>query len=459
MSLTSYRAAPPRVPRRLYNAPASGQRKRYCELPETNCKHRLQIGGVAQASPPAGSPGNPPGVPPRGGTRPEPAAGTAALRTYLKLATVPLAFILSPVRIVNVPLGNRSYEIQIGSGLLKDLGKQCDRLQLGKRCAIISDSNVAPQYAGAVQASLVRAGFDPVLITFPAGETAKRLESVQRCYEKLAAHRLERKSFIVALGGGVVGDLAGFIAATYLRGIAFVQVPTTLLAHVDSSVGGKVGVNLKSGKNLVGAFHQPRLVVCDLDTFRTLPEREFRSGLAEVIKYGIIYDVSLFERLERELPRLLRRDSKTLGAVIARCCEIKADVVGNDETEGGLRAILNFGHTIGHALEAISSYGKYLHGEAISIGQVAAADVSAQLLGFPRTDVERVRTLFQRAGLPVLVKLNAAQCGKLFAAMRLDKKVSGGEIKFVLAPQIGKTVWDQKVPEPVIQSALTKLAS
>jgi 3-dehydroquinate synthase len=265
---------------------------------------------------------------------------------------------------------------------------------------------------------------------------------------------LERKSFIVALGGGVVGDLAGFVAATYLRGVAFVQVPTTLLAHVDSSVGGKVGVNLKSGKNLVGAFHQPRLVLCDIDTLKTLPVREFRAGLAEVIKYGIIYDAALFDRLERDLPKLLKRDAKTLSEVIARCCEIKAEVVGQDETESGLRAILNFGHTIGHAIENISGYGKYLHGEAISIGQVAAAKISADLRGLAEPDVERIAALFQAAGLPTQIRLSQAQRKKLFAAMRLDKKVSAGEIKFVLAKKIGEVVWGQKVPDSEVAEAL-----
>jgi len=359
------------------------------------------------------------------------------------------------VTTVNVPLGNRSYEIKIGSGLLKHLGKECARQNLGHRCAIISDHNVAPRFAAIAKHSLAKAGFDSVLITCPAGETTKRLKSVQACYDQLAAHRLERKSFIVALGGGVVGDLAGFVAATYLRGIAFVQVPTTLLAQVDSSVGGKVGVNLKAGKNLVGAFHQPRLVLCDLDTLRTLPLREFRAGLAEVIKYGIIYDAKLFARLERDLAKLLKRDPKTLAEVIARCCEIKADVVGQDETESGLRAILNFGHSLGHGLETISSYGKYLHGEAIAIGQVAAAALSASLLGLPPGDVNRIRDLFQRAGLPTQVQLNAALRKKLFAAMRLDKKVSGGEVKFVLAERIGKVVWDQRVPDAAILQVLT----
>src|ERR1700752_4362522 len=247
------------------------------------------------------------------------------------------------MRTVNVPLGERSYDILIGQRLLDQLGAECARLELGQRCAIISDSHVAPPFAKAAQRSLVRAGFKPFLITVPAGETSKSLKTVQKCYDQLAQQQLERKSFILALGGGVVGDLAGFVAATYLRGIAFVQVPTTLLAQVDSSVGGKVGVNLKSGKNLVGAFHQPRLVLCDLDTLTTLPEREFRAGLAEVIKYGIIHDRALFIRLERAMPQLLELQAEILEAVIARCCQIKAQVVGQDETETGLRAILNFG--------------------------------------------------------------------------------------------------------------------
>ena len=358
------------------------------------------------------------------------------------------------MRTVKVPLGNRSYNIVIGRGLLKGLGVACQKLKLGARCAVISDSNVARRFGKAAQQSLARAGFDALLIVVPAGETAKSLKTVQACYDRLARHRLERKSFIVALGGGVVGDLAGFVAATYLRGIPFVQVPTTLLAQVDSSVGGKVGVNLQAGKNLVGAFHQPRLVLCDFDTLRTLPVREYRSGVAEIIKYGIIYDAALFQKLERDLPKLLKRDPKTLADVVARCCEIKAEVVGQDETDGGLRAILNFGHTIGHALEAISGYGKYLHGEAIAIGQVAAAELSARLTGLPVADVGRIRVLFQRAGLPVAVKLDASARKRLLAAMKLDKKVSGGEIKFVLAGRIGKVEHGRNVPLSFIQDIL-----
>ncbi len=358
------------------------------------------------------------------------------------------------MRIVSVPLGHRSYDIKVGPGLLTTLGTECTRLGLGRRCAVISDHLVAPHYAAAVRTSLERAGIESVLVTVDAGETAKSLKTVQSCYDQLAEHRLERQSFVIALGGGVVGDLTGFVAATYLRGIPFVQLPTTLLAQVDSSVGGKVGVNLKAGKNLVGAFHQPRLVLCDLNTIKTLPERELRAGLAEVIKYGIISDAVFFARLERDLPKLLRRDPKTLGEVVARCCEIKAEVVGQDENEGGLRAVLNFGHTLGHALEAISSYGKYLHGEAISIGQVAAAELSARLLGLPWNDAVRIRDLFARSGLPVAVKLTRAQRKRIFSAMQLDKKVSGGEIKFVLAKKIGTVEFGCRVPRSMIELAL-----
>jgi 3-dehydroquinate synthase len=361
------------------------------------------------------------------------------------------------VRIVKVPLGTRSYYIKIGSGLLGQVGSDCKRLGLGTRCAIISDRNVAARYAKQVETNLARSGFETALITVPAGETAKSLKTVQSCYDQLAAKRLERNSFIVALGGGVVGDLAGFVAATYLRSIPFVQVPTTLLAQVDSSVGGKVGVNLKAGKNLVGSFYQPRLVICALDTLATLPTRELRAGLAEVIKYGIIYDAALFQRLERDLPKLLRREPATLAPVVARCCEIKAEVVRQDETESGLRAILNFGHTLGHALEAISHYGKYLHGEAISIGQVAAARLSRQVLDLPEKHADRISHLLDQAGLPTKAGLSRTQQKHLLDAMKLDKKVSRGQLKFVLAKRIGKVQFGCHVPQNRIEQAAAEL--
>ena len=363
------------------------------------------------------------------------------------------------MRNVQVRLGNRSYEIHIGKGLLAELGPRCEALGLGKRCAIITDSKVGPLFATKAQHSLKRAGFQSLLIKVPAGEKAKSLEHARRCYEQLAGHRLERSSFIVALGGGVVGDLAGYVAATWLRGVRFVQVPTTLLAQVDSSVGGKVGVNLPAGKNLVGAFHQPAIVLCDLSTLDTLPSREFRAGLAEIIKYGIIRDANLFSLLERNLENILAREPNLLSKVIARCCEIKAEVVRQDETEASLRAILNFGHTIGHAIEAISHYGKFLHGEAISIGQVAAAWLSHRLTGLEPQDVRRISALLGRANLPTSIELRPTQTRKLMAAMKLDKKVSGGEIKFVLAEKIGRVKFGCKVPRPQLDAVLASIKS
>jgi len=358
------------------------------------------------------------------------------------------------MRTVKVPLGDRSYRILIGPGLLDRLGKECRKLGLGTRCAIVTDDRIPSRFAKTAESSLREAGFDPAVLTFPSGEKTKTLRNIERCHDQFAAHRLERKSFAVALGGGVIGDLTGFAAASYLRGVDFVQVPTTLLAQVDSSVGGKTGVNLKAGKNLVGAFHQPRLVLCDLDTLTTLPKRELRAGMAEVIKYGIISDAALFRRLEREMPDLLKLEPRKLAAVVARCCEIKADVVGRDEKEGGLRAILNFGHTIGHAIENISGYGEYLHGEAISIGQVAAARISAELQGLSAEEVERIRKLFVATRLPVRIQLNSRQLKRLQDAMKLDKKVSGGEIKFVLATTIGHVEFGKSAPAELIPRVL-----
>lgn len=329
---------------------------------------------------------------------------------------------------------------------MERLGPECSRLGLGRRCALITDDQVGPLHAGRAMGSLREAGFDPVEVSVKAGERSKRWETVARCHDQLAAARLERRSFVVALGGGVVGDLAGFVAATYLRGLPFVQVPTTLLAQVDSSVGGKVGINLKAGKNLVGAFHQPRLVLCDLDVLGTLPGREFRAGLAEVIKYGVIADAAMFRRLERGMERLLARDPRELAWVVARSCHLKAWVVGQDETETGLRAILNFGHTVGHGLEAISAYGRWLHGEAISVGQVLASRLSVERMGMPHADAGRVRALLARAGLPVEARLSAGQAARLAQAMQLDKKVVGGEVRFVLARRIGDVAWGQAVP-------------
>lgn len=359
------------------------------------------------------------------------------------------------MRTVQVPLGARSYTIQIGNGLIAKLGDHCRRLKLGERCCIITDTNVGPRYADAAVRALKMAGFVPSVITVPAGEAAKTLKVLGECYDQLAMKRLERRSFVVALGGGCVGDVAGFAAASYLRGLPYVQVGTTLLAQVDSSVGGKVGINLKSGKNLVGAFHQPRAVLCDLDALATLPDREYRAGLAEVVKYGIIQDPELFRRLERELERILKREPNSLSTVIARCCTLKAEVVAADEFETtGLRAILNYGHTVGHGVEALFGYQEYLHGEAVAVGTVVASVLSSRLLGFPDKDVARIRELLQRIGLPTSIRLNPKRRDALLDAMRLDKKVSGGELKFVLARSLGDVVAGQRVPDADINVAL-----
>lgn len=359
------------------------------------------------------------------------------------------------MRTVKVPLGDRSYPIRIGEGLLAQSGAMIRKHGLKGQCVVITDDKVSPLYLDVVMDSLRGSGFQPFAITLPSGEKTKRMRMVEQCYDQLAANRLERKSPVIALGGGVIGDLAGFVAASFLRGVPFVQIPTTLLSQVDSSVGGKVGVNLKAGKNLVGAFYQPDLVLCDLDVLASLPQRELKAGMAEVIKYGVIYDSRLFAILENNMPELLKLDSDLIGKVVAKCCAIKAKVVETDEKEGGLRAILNFGHTIGHAIEAVSGYGSYLHGEAISIGMVKAGILSSELTGFPAEHQERLVNLLKLTGLPTDISLTTARKNKILAAMTLDKKVRDGQVKFVLATTIGHVDFDQSVPPHLLDSVLT----
>lgn len=354
--------------------------------------------------------------------------------------------------IVHVALGERSYDILIREGLLGQLPGLLQPLKLGRRCAILTDTNVSLRYAATVRDTLTAAGWSVSVHTVPAGESSKSLHVAGKLYEELVEARLNRRSFVLALGGGVVGDLAGFIAATFLRGVDFVQVPTTLLAMVDSSVGGKVAINLPQGKNLVGAFYQPRIVVADSATLASLPEREFRAGVAEVIKYGVIYDAAFFTALERELPALMAKDTGVLSRAIARCCEIKADVVSKDERESGLREILNFGHTVGHAIEAVTEYGRYLHGEAIAIGMVAAARLSQKHGGLAEADANRIEALLCRAGFnlqPPHVPLN-----QLLAAMRSDKKARDGGLRFVLARCIGEVFSSDAVSESDIKEVL-----
>ena len=354
---------------------------------------------------------------------------------------------------VRVALGERSYNIFIGDNLLDRAAELLQPLALGKRGVIISDSNVAPRYAGRLMESLGDCDYDAALLTVPAGESSKSLNQAKRILERLPSLRLDRQSFVIALGGGVVGDLAGFVAATYLRGINFIQIPTSLLALVDSSVGGKVGVNLPQGKNLVGAFYQPRLVIADTATLRTLPKRELRSGFAEVIKYGAITDAGFFRWLERDYRQVLRLESGAVRKAVRRCCELKAKVVSADEHESGLRAILNYGHTIGHAMEALVEYEGLLHGEAVAAGMCCAACLSVKRAGLKRDEAKRLRALVKASGLPtdLAARFSATE---LIEAMRLDKKARAGKVRFVLLKRLGATVLSDDVTDADVEEVL-----
>ncbi len=352
------------------------------------------------------------------------------------------------VNSVRVELGDRSYDIAIGPGLLGGLGEVCRKVASGKQVLLVTDTTVDRLYGPAAESSLKAAGYRVARAVVPAGEDSKSGPQLFTLYDRAMEHGLDRKSCVVALGGGVVGDLAGFMAATYLRGIRFIQVPTTLLAMVDSAVGGKTGINLPQGKNLVGAFYQPVHVVCDIEVLKTLPAREFAAGLAEVIKYGVIHDEALFGRLEREISGLAGNGA-ALSEIIARSCAIKADVVRQDERDGGLRNILNFGHTLGHALEKVAGYGTFLHGEAVGVGMAYAARLSAREHGLREADVERILALVQSAGLPVSAPGYAWP--DVRHAMEVDKKGSGGQPRFVLADRIGHVDWGCEVPDAVLE--------
>jgi 3-dehydroquinate synthase len=355
------------------------------------------------------------------------------------------------MRTLTVNLGERSYPIYIGQEILSRAGEFLRRAGLAGKVALVSNATIAGFYLEPLRDALTQAGFDvlPVLIT--DGEEYKNLPSLAAIYDALVSARIERKSCIVALGGGVIGDLAGFAAATYLRGVPYVQVPTTLLAQVDSSVGGKTGVNHRDGKNLIGAFYQPRLVLIDVDALATLPHRELVAGLAEVIKYAVIEDARLFDQLETSIDRLIRLDQELLIEVIATSCAIKARVVEQDEREDDYRAVLNFGHTIGHAVEAATEYRDFLHGEAVAIGMAKAAGISARHRFCDERVVKRIHDLIEKAGLPTELPTTLAR-ERLVQAMELDKKSAGGKIKFVLCEGIGKTRFYSLTPAEVISA-------
>jgi 3-dehydroquinate synthase len=349
---------------------------------------------------------------------------------------------------VQVKLGDRSYPIIIGSGLsLATLLKG----EKGVTALVVSDSNVDRLHGECCLRRLEAQGIESIPVVIPAGESSKSLTSAAMLYDKAAGSRLDRNSVVVALGGGMVGDLAGFVAATYLRGVRFVQIPTTLLAMVDSSVGGKTGVNLERGKNLVGSFHQPIEVNADLDLLATLPAREYVSGLAEVVKYGVIWDAAFFAFIERRVDDLLRRDQGLLEQVVARCCEIKAEVVAMDEREIGPRAILNFGHTLGHAVEKSDGYGHWLHGEAVAIGMHFAARLSVKAKGLADGEAARIVDVLRRMGLPIKPEHGMGMgWAKLWDAMLSDKKTVQKRPRFVLAERLGSVMTGCEVPEELL---------
>ena len=338
---------------------------------------------------------------------------------------------------LQVELGERSYPIEIGQSLLDDKDV-IGCAVAGKRVAVVTNTVVAPLYLERLTKSLEAAGKQVVPIVLPDGEQEKNWASLMKVFDALLENKCDRATTLVALGGGVIGDLTGYAAASYMRGVPFVQVPTTLLAQVDSSVGGKTGINHPLGKNMIGAFYQPQAVIADTTTLNTLPPRELSTGLAEVIKHGAIIDAEFFEWIERNIGKLRARDAAALAHAIKRSCEIKADVVRQDEREEGLRAILNFGHTFGHAIEAGLGYGEWLHGEAVGCGMVMAADLSCRMGFIDQMSVERIRKLVEAAGLPTVAPDLGAQ--RWIELMQVDKKSSGGEIKFILLKPLGTAI-------------------
>jgi len=346
---------------------------------------------------------------------------------------------------VKIALGERSYPIWIGEGVRTRLPEVLS----DRRGVVISDEHVEAAQGEALRGIL---GENWPWIVLPAGEATKSASRWADVLERLASSRLDRRSVVVAFGGGVVGDLAGFAAASYMRGIPVVQVPTSLLAMVDSSVGGKTGINLAAGKNLAGAFHQPMAVVADTAALKTLPPREYAAGLAEVVKYGAALDAGFFEWLEASAGAVLAQDPSVLERLVARCCELKADVVAEDEREAGRRAVLNFGHTMGHAIELLTGYSDVRHGEGVALGMAYALVLSSVRHGFPEPDVRRVLELLKKFGLPVAPSPDWTW-ESLRSAMGADKKSAGGQVRFVLSGQLGRSDLPEAVPEAELRTA------
>ena len=346
---------------------------------------------------------------------------------------------------------DRSYPIYIGNALLEQVDLLLPYLPQ-KRVAIVTNTTVAPLYLDQFRRALERHGICSVAIILPDGEDHKNWQTLNLIFDALLEQRCERKTTLIALGGGVIGDLTGFAAATYLRGVPFIQIPTTLLAQVDSSVGGKTGINHPLGKNLIGAFYQPRMVLTDSATLTTLPDRELRAGIAEVIKYGLIRDADFFMWLEQNIAGLITRNADILNKAICRSCEIKAEIVAADERESGVRALLNLGHTFGHAIENAMGYGVWLHGEAVAAGTIMAANLSKQLKFISESDFERICSILQKVGLPVSApKLSPDD---YLSLMKLDKKVEEGRIRFILLKRIGEAMMSHDIPASTLRETL-----
>ncbi|NRB09209.1 MAG: 3-dehydroquinate synthase [Richelia sp.] len=360
--------------------------------------------------------------------------------------------------LITVNLPQQSYEIAIAPGNLERLGEYMADLKLGKKVLLVSNPTIFKHYGQKAIASLEAGGFKFVHHILPAGERYKTPSSIKKIYDAALANRLERSSTMVALGGGVIGDMTGFASATWLRGINFVQVPTSLLAMVDAAIGGKTGVNHPQGKNLIGAFHQPRLVLIDPDILQTLAAREFRAGMAEVIKYGIIWDAELFAQMEnnKNLSQLGYIKSELMDFILTCSCQAKADVVSKDEKEAGLRAILNYGHTIGHAVESLTGYTQVIHGEAVAIGMVAAGQIAMELGMWTKQDTQRQDALIQKAGLPTKLP-DSLDINTIADTLQTDKKVKDGKVRFILPTQIGNVEIIDKIPTEILCKVLSAM--
>lgn len=352
---------------------------------------------------------------------------------------------------LNVDLGQRSYPIHIGPGLLNRADLLVPHL-LQPRVVIVTNTVVAPLYLEGLRAALQTHHIEVIPVIIPDGESYKNWETLNLIFDALLIHRVERKTTLLALGGGVIGDLTGFAAASYQRGVPFIQIPTTLLSQVDSSVGGKTGINHPLGKNMIGAFYQPQVVITDTDTLNTLPDRELSAGLAEVIKYGLIGDLPFLEWLELNMVKLRARDPQALQYAIARSCQNKAEVVAADEREAGVRAHLNLGHTFGHAIETGMGYGNWLHGEAVGAGMVMAADASQRMGWLSKADVVRTRNLIRAAGLPEVAPDLGVDAYLEF--MGHDKKVESGKLRFVLLKKLGEATVSSDLPQATLRETL-----